>query len=227
MIFLDDEDTHSVGFLDDLETQSENTNARIENDYAVNSDETESNNSGSGSTTEEMINELPDDFDNALQAPIVLNQQHQQLSNIFVISRRFGCIICIYNGCGKVVGVTKCYNHLRDQHNDVLVHLQNGGKKALLNAITSAKQQITPVFEILKIYTNNNISQNHIYQKLMDSSAHAVLPWIVSLLACMHGRSVNMYCTSMCRLVNYWRTIILILSSATPLHCKRGSYSAG
>jgi Orsellinic acid/F9775 biosynthesis cluster protein D len=190
MVFSDNEDTHSDGFLDDQETQSENTNARIENDNAVDSEETESNNSGS--TTEEMINGLPDDFDNVLQTPIVLNQHHQQLSNIFVISRRFGCIICIYNGCGKVVGATKCYDHLRDQHNDVLVQLQNGGKKALRNSITSAKQQNTPVFEIPEdIYQQQHIPEPYLPE--IDGFKCTRCASLNCFFAGLHARTVSQH----------------------------------
>jgi hypothetical protein len=108
MVYTDTDDTDSD---DDQETGTENNDSLLDEETDDNSDETESN--STESTVEDVVNELLAYFDNNLQLPIVLNPPHQLLSNIFVMSRRFGCIICIYKGCGTVVGSTQCYEHLQ------------------------------------------------------------------------------------------------------------------
>jgi Orsellinic acid/F9775 biosynthesis cluster protein D len=145
MALTDSDASDSDAMTDEGDTGSENTNDSPGETSDKESGATESQ--SSDSTMEDGTHELPEHFNHDLQSPIVLNHPHQLLSNIFVISRRFGCIICIYDGCHTVVGGTKCYVHLRENHNDILVNLPNGAKTALTDAITSAKEQHTPVYE--------------------------------------------------------------------------------
>jgi hypothetical protein len=92
---------------DDSVMESGNTNDTQSEENDDGSEETES--TSSDSTMEDETPELPEYFDHVLQSPIVLDPPHQQLSNVFVLSIRFGCQICIHEECGAVVGVSKAF----------------------------------------------------------------------------------------------------------------------